>query len=248
MKIVERTFTREVAVRREVALWDYLDFEHLTRVHAGYVRGELIYEDEKVALEHLTLRVPFFPFLHSQSVHFIVKRLPEEILAWNVGLFSIPSATRIEIQETSSASCRVQVTYRFALAGARQLLIPFLPRLLERWNEKVWQEDLPLRMRREEVLRRGFVDFQGFREPEAPAGAEPFSIKKSLLFPYPHGPLLAAGTMPVWHSLARLQDTDLAQPRHCPWPVLTRHPDAYLTEQRFLPVVHSLACCYPHPN
>jgi len=178
LRIVERTIVREVAVRREVVVWNYLDFEHLVHVHSGYVKAELIYEDERVALEHLTLKVPYFPFLHSRSVHFIVKKLPEEILAWNIGLFSLPSATRIQMEALSPQSTRVTVTYRFALTGLRQLLAPVLPFLIDRWNERVWREDLPLKLRREEVLQRGFAET-----------TPPASIRKSLVYPYPHGPL-----------------------------------------------------------
>ena len=181
MKIVERTIVRDIDVRRDAVIWNYLDFEHLARVHHGYVSAELIYEDENVALEHLTLRVPFLPFLHSRSTHFIVKRLPEEILAWNVGLFAIPSATRIQLDALSPQRCRVSVTHRFALVGIRRIFAPLLPLFIRRWNEKVWREDLPLKLRREEVLQRGFMDFN-------PRAGAPYSIRQSLLFPFPHGP------------------------------------------------------------
>lgn len=182
--ILEKTFVREIAVPRSVVLWNYLDLEHLRVVHRGYVASELIYEDERVALEHLTLRVPYLPFVRSRSVHFFVKNLPGEIIAWNIGLFGIPCATRIILEELEAEHCRITTTYRFWLAGWRRLLAYVLPTMIRRWNDRIWDEDFPMRERRHRVLKAGFTDAKTEN-----VDRDKLPVRASLLWPYPHGPL-----------------------------------------------------------
>ena len=55
-----------------------------------------------------------------------------------------------------------------------------MPWLIRRWNEKVWQEDLPLKLRRQKVMRNGFVDFSGLPE-------KIIDRKREGVLPYPSG-------------------------------------------------------------
>ena len=53
------------------------------------------------------------------------------------------------------------MNYKFYLSGWRAILRPLLKRLIPIWNEKVWQEDLPVKLRRQKVIDMGFKDFWG---------------------------------------------------------------------------------------
>lgn len=155
MIVAGTTVVREIAVDRAVVMWNYLDFAHLTVVHANYRRAELVYEDDNVVLEHLVHRVPFLPFLRSRSLHFFVKRPPGELFAFTQGLFGIPVVTRIKVESLGEDLSRITVQYRFALDGWRRWLRPWIPAIARRWNERTWQEDLPLKLRRQRALRAG---------------------------------------------------------------------------------------------
>ncbi len=161
MKIVEKKIQRVIPVSTATVLWNYLDFEHLSVVHKNYTNAEFIYEDEHVVLEMLSFKIPFFSFLHSNSLHFFVKKSPQELVAFNLGLFGIPSITRIQIHELEQQQSEITVTHRFILRGWTQLLAPLFPKMIERWNKQVWNEDLPLKLRRQQMLNWGFRDFIG---------------------------------------------------------------------------------------
>jgi hypothetical protein len=51
--------------------------------------------------------------------------------------------------------------YQFDLKGWRIILKPVLKQLIPIWNQRVWDEDLPVKLRRQKVLRHNFKDFVG---------------------------------------------------------------------------------------
>ena len=56
------------------------------------------------------------------------------------------------------------MNYKFHLEGWRIILKPLLKKMILIWNEKVWQEDLPVKLRRQKVLDMNFKDFIGMPE------------------------------------------------------------------------------------
>lgn len=71
------------------------------------------------------------------------------------------SKTTITVKEINSNECRVTMNYKFYLNGWRRILRPILKRLIPKWNEKIWLEDLPIKLRRQLVRNIGFKDFYG---------------------------------------------------------------------------------------
>jgi hypothetical protein len=53
------------------------------------------------------------------------------------------------------------MNYKFYLNGWRIILRPFLNKMIPVWNEKVWKEDYPVKIRRQKILDMGFKDFYG---------------------------------------------------------------------------------------
>lgn len=161
-RIVERTFVREVDCSAAVVWWNHWDHEHVTVAHeAGWVGGGLLYEDEKYAIAIVTIRVPVFSFLTSQALNINIRHDDETMYTIHLGLFGVPSVTRIRIHEDRPDHVVHTTTYKFLLRGWRRLLAPLLPHLMRTWNERTWREDLPLKLRRQKVLRLGFRDFVG---------------------------------------------------------------------------------------
>lgn len=164
MKILEVTFTREIKAAPAVIIWNYWDHEHLYVVHKNYTSAFVLYEDEKIAINILTYKLPVFSFLRSNSLNVMVVKDKETIKAYNIGLFSIPACTTIHVKEIRADHCVITMTYKFVLSGWRKVLTPFLPRLAAKWNKQVWEEDLPLKIRRQKVMKLGFKDFVGLPE------------------------------------------------------------------------------------
>lgn len=164
MKIVERTFTREIAVAPAPILWNYWDHEHLYVVHQSYTSASVLYDDEKAAVYMLKFRVPIFSFLKSDSMNVMIRNAPNQFKQFNKGLFGMPVYSTFTVKEIRKDYCEISMNYKFILTGWRQLLAPFLSRMMEVWNQRVWEEDLPLKLRRHKVLRLGFRDFIGLPE------------------------------------------------------------------------------------
>ncbi len=162
MKIVERQHVREVDASPAVVWWNYWDIEHVPVVHGGFFTDiQVLREDERMAICLATFRLPIFSFVRSSSIDIRIQESPERMVDYNLGLFGVPSVTTITVEEIAPDRCRLTMNYRFMLSGWRVGLAPFLPRMIATWNETVWIEDLPLKLRRQQMLRRGFVDFRG---------------------------------------------------------------------------------------
>ncbi len=166
MKVVQREFSQEIDVAAAVALWNYWDGEHLTVVHQGYTAARVLHEDKRLGVSLLEFRVPLLSFLksHGLSTVLLTEELPDggaEFKNFNLGLLSIPSVTTIRVTSLGPDRCRIEMRYRFFLRWPFSLFAPVLHELMAKWNHQVWLEDLPLKLRRQKVLRHGFQDFVG---------------------------------------------------------------------------------------
>jgi hypothetical protein len=161
MKILYREFQRTVDVHPSVVWWNYWDIEHFLPVHKSYTDAKMLYEDEKMYVLQLTWRLPLFSFLKSSGICTTIKTGPYKLEDFQSTLFNIAVKTEIELKETSHNSTLVISRYKFFLHGWRKFLAPFMYRMMAVWNQRVWEEDLPLKLRRQKVLESGFVDFKG---------------------------------------------------------------------------------------
>jgi hypothetical protein len=165
MKIVRREFVRELAVSAAVGWWNHWDHEHSMVVHGeSWLDGHMLYEDERTAIAFVTIRVPIFSFLRSTAMNVNLKYDADTMYTLHLGLFGIPSITKIAVHEDRPDHIVHHTTYTFFLRGWRRLLAPLLPAMIARWNARVWEEDLPLKLRRQKMLRHGFRDFVGLPE------------------------------------------------------------------------------------
>ena len=130
-------------------------------MHSGYTHVDIVFEDENVLVWLLRFKVPVFSFVSIKEIQIVVKRPPNSFVAYNLGLFGIPIYTKVELRREGDKSTTFCTKYRFELSGWRKILAPFLYHLCSRWNQRVWDEDLPVITRRQEMLDRGFKDFVG---------------------------------------------------------------------------------------
>ena len=161
-KVLEIEFYRELNVSRSVAFWNYWDHEHLDVVHDGYRKSDILYEKNNVMLriDDVNIPIPLLPFITLRTLIFMVQEDENTLYTYAVQM-GIVSKTTIKIEEIKKDYCHFTMNYKFELNGWRVILRPLLRKLIPIWNERVWQEDLPLKIRRQKVLRNNFKDFYG---------------------------------------------------------------------------------------
>jgi len=150
---------RLVPCSAEVLLWNYWDGEHLIPVHGGYSYAKFLYQGDRFTLALFGTKPPFVPF-SIPTIAFVVQHKDYVQLTYALQLVLL-SKTRIEIEPKTRNSCVVRVSYRMILPWLFRGLYTPLARLVPRWFNTVYEEDLPLRIRRQRVIEAGFVDYKG---------------------------------------------------------------------------------------
>ena len=158
--ILEIEIKKEIECSAEVAKWNYWDHEHLDVIHGGYKKVDILYDSNNFSFGMSTLKIPVIPFLSARSPLFLVQH-DENTQFTFASQFGVLSKTTIKIKPKTRSSCKIGMNYKFYLNGWRIILKPILSRLIPIWNEKVWQEDFPVKLRRQKVVDMGFKDFWG---------------------------------------------------------------------------------------
>ena len=161
--ILELEFNKTINCSKEVAKWNYWDHEHLDVVHGGYKKSDILYDDKNFMFRVDEVKVPKIPFLSSTTPIFSVQHDDDTIYTFALQ-FSVLSKTTVKISSIEKNMCKITMNYKFYLNGWRKIFKPILKRLIPIWNEKVWLEDLPVKLRRQKVLDMNFKDFSGLPE------------------------------------------------------------------------------------
>ena len=161
MKILSRTFKRKVNSSLNVCLWNHWDCDHINYVHKGfYTESEIFYEDDRFVLIFHSLKVPLIPFLKISTIDVTVLKDKNTVCTYGFQ-FGIPSLSTAKYKEIAKDKCLVEVNYKFKFTGLNILFYPLIKYLIPRWNERTWNEDLSLKLRRQKVIRMNFKDFRG---------------------------------------------------------------------------------------
>jgi hypothetical protein len=161
MKIVEVNIKREINISKEVILWNYWDHEHLDVVHGGYNSSDILYEKKNVLLRLDLISVPIFSFIKFQTPVFMCQEDEETLYVYGIHFGSIVSRTIIKVRKIEKEKSEIDINYKFCLKGWYLFLLPILKKLIYKWNQQTWIEDLPLKERRQKVLKLNFRDFRG---------------------------------------------------------------------------------------
>jgi hypothetical protein len=160
--VLEVEIQKKINCSKDVALWNYWDHEHLDIVHGGYKKSHILYDKNNFMYRVDNIKVPL-PFLVFQTPLFMVQHNENTLFVFAVQM-GIISKTTITIKSLETSLCQITMNYKFYLNGWRKILKPVLKLLIPIWNEKVWLEDLPIKIRRQKVLDMNFKDFQGLPE------------------------------------------------------------------------------------
>ena len=76
--------------------------------------------------------------------------------------------SEIDITDVKTDKSKYKMRYRFFLVGWRKAFAPLIGTYLKLtvpwWNARQWKEDLPIKLRRQKMIRAGFKDFMGLPE------------------------------------------------------------------------------------
>tara|TARA_Y100000590_G_scaffold100938_1_gene114708 strand:+ start:3552 stop:4145 length:594 start_codon:yes stop_codon:yes gene_type:complete len=158
--ILEFNFLRQIDCSKEVAFWNYWDHEHLDVVHSSYSKSDILYDRKDYMFRIDEIKLPIFSFLNPMTSIFTVQQDENTMLTYAVQL-GVLSKTTIKIESLSKRKCEINMNYKFYLNGWRKLLKPMLKIMVPKWNEKVWKEDYPIKIRRQKVIDLNFKDFVG---------------------------------------------------------------------------------------
>lgn len=165
MKPFTLTVEKVEACSPATAAWNYWDLEHSPFIHSGFVKSQVLYDCAEATVLWVEIRLPFLGFLKSGAMHVLTRPSEFEFVAFS-RFFGAPSRTTYTLTPEPGGGTRYRIEYLMDLPRWMAVLRPFLPALLRRWNDRVWDEDVPLRRRRELVMGWGFRDFHGL--PERP--------------------------------------------------------------------------------
>ena len=161
--ILEINIKKNIKCSKEVALWNYWDHEHLDVVHGGYTKSDILYDRENYMFRTDLIKIPFFPFMKFTTPIFMVQHDNDTLLVFATQI-GVLSKTTITIKSLENTKCEITMNYKFYLNGWRGLLRPLLKKLIPIWNEKVWKEDYPVKIRRQKIFDMNFKDFVGLPE------------------------------------------------------------------------------------
>jgi len=161
--ILEINIKKIIECSKEVAFWNYWDHEHLDVVHGGYAKSDILYDKDDYLFRMDLIKIPFVPLIKFTTPIFMVQHDDDTLLTFATQ-FGVLSKTTITIKSLEKTKCEITMNYKFYLNGWRRLLRPFLKKLIPIWNEKVWREDYPVKIRRQKILDMNFKDFVGLPE------------------------------------------------------------------------------------
>lgn len=153
--------SRTIDVSSEVVEWNYWDHEHLGFVHEGYNETSLLISNNDTSVFISQLKIPFINLKLNALVY---QHRPKKncILVYTT-LFGSLQKTTIFIQPIARKKTKIKMVYEFDLPLYLQPFSLIIKNLVRKWNEKVWNEDLPLKLRRQIAIDNGFKDYRGIK-------------------------------------------------------------------------------------
>ena len=158
--IVELEVNKEINCSKEVAQWNYWDCEHVDVVHSGYKSSHILHIKDNHMFGIHSIKIPLLPFISTTTPIFMVQDNEDEQYSFTI-LFGVVSRTTITIKSLERSKCAITMNYKFYCNGWRKIFKPFIKYLMPIWNERVWQEDYNIKIRRQKMLDMNFKDFTG---------------------------------------------------------------------------------------
>ena len=152
---------KEMDCSKEVVIWNYFDHEHVVGTHYKYYnKFNIVAEKGDWTLVERFYRLPIIG-LRTSSYGFMYLDNPNLIRSIQFGKLGLTMDQQIHLTDIGTDRCLVACEYRLE---APFFLKPFeglWRRITDRWFIATWDEDAPMRVRRQQVWKLGFRDFVG---------------------------------------------------------------------------------------
>lgn len=148
-----------VQAKPEVVKWNSWDGEHLRTIHRAYDKPISLMTRPNDGLFIDRFRIPFLG-IRIKAMVFTTQWDNSNQISFVLTPFFVGKNT-INITPIDERRTKVTVSYEFSGTILQSFLFPVFKLLIKKWNKTVWDEDLPLKLRRQKALEYGFIDFQG---------------------------------------------------------------------------------------
>jgi hypothetical protein len=154
-----------VDVVPEVVKWNSWDREHLRTVHKAYNDPLTLLTRPNDMLFIDRFKIPFLG-LGIRTMVFTTQWDETREVSYTLTPFFVTKNT-IEVIHLEEKKTKVRVKYEFDGNFFQALCFSLVKRMIIKWNKQVWDEDLPMKLRRQKALEYGFIDFNGIPKDRA---------------------------------------------------------------------------------
>ena len=151
---------RTIEVSKEVCLWNTWDHEHLYFVHKQFNQAKILTENEKSVAIETHMKVPYLP-IRLKGLHLLFELSERNVLVIDTLPFGVRVQLLMRYIENSEKQTTLINQYEIDLPWFLAPLSIILKKIIPRWNEVNWLEDMPLKLRRQKALDLGFRDYHG---------------------------------------------------------------------------------------
>lgn len=174
MATLSSSSEREMDCSREIVIWNYFDHEHVVGTHYKYYsRFKILAEQNEWCLIERFYRLPIIGWKTS-STGFMALEHPGLIRSIQFGKFGLRLDQRIHMKELGPDRCLVKSEYTLEVPFFVKPFEFLFRRITQKWFDQTWDEDAPMRLRRQRVWKLGFRNFAGIdyvnARTEKPAG------------------------------------------------------------------------------
>ena len=158
--LINFEISREVNVSRGVCLWNTWDHEHLYFVHKQFEFAKMLYEDSHVAFIRTKVKIPFLP-IYLNCLHTMTSLKNGDVMVIDTLPFGMLSKLEMRYIELGPKRTKLHNLYTLDVPIFFYPIKNLVPKMIQKWNDINWDEDLPIKMRRQQAIDMGFRDFYG---------------------------------------------------------------------------------------
>jgi hypothetical protein len=161
MAVLYARSEKEMDCSKEVVVWNYFDHQHVVGTHfKWYSRYRIVAEQNEWCLVERFYKLPVIG-VSTSSHGFMYLESPGVIRSFQFGKLGLVVDQTITLKDLGPDRCLVTSEYRLEGPVFIKLLEPVWRRMTHQWFLNTWDEDAPMRVRRQKVWNLGFRDFVG---------------------------------------------------------------------------------------
>ena len=157
---IKFTIEREVAASKNVCLWNTWDHEHLFYVHKQFNSAKILHENATCAVLETKIKIPFLP-IFMKSIHCLYEIADRNVLVIDTMPLGILAKVEMIYEEISEKKTKLINNYNLNVPFYFYPFRGIMKYFILKWNRINWEEDMPLKLRRQKAVDLGFRDFRG---------------------------------------------------------------------------------------